>query len=56
MALTGKQRLELVVIWIKRGGKEYMDKEEFIKQVCKVKGIEYIEPIPTLSGTERSKR
>lgn len=42
--LTGEQRLKLVVAWIKRGGKSYMDKEEYIKKVCKLKGIEYVKP------------
>lgn len=41
MKLTPKIRLQIVVEWIKRGGTEYMPKEEFIKKVCDLKGIEY---------------
>lgn len=44
MTLTGEQRLKLVVAWIKRGGKDYMDKEVFIKKVCEAKGLVYEEP------------
>lgn len=43
MKLTGKQRFQLVMLWIKRGREG--DKEEFIKKVCKAKGLEYIPPI-----------
>ncbi len=41
-SLSGKQRLQLVVLWIKHGREG--DKEEFIKKVCKAKGIEYTPP------------
>lgn len=44
MKLTGEQRLQIIVQWIKRGGKQYMDKEAFVKKVCEAKGIEYVAP------------
>lgn len=44
MSLTGYQRLQIVLQWIKRGGKNYMDKEQFVKKVCETKGIRYTNP------------
>ena len=41
MELTNVQRLQIIVEWIKRGGKDYMDKDEFIAKVCALKGIDY---------------
>lgn len=43
MKLTGKQRVQLTLLWIQRG--KQGDREKFIKRVCEVKGIEYIAPI-----------
>lgn len=40
--LTGKQRFQLVMMWIKRGREG--DKEKFIKKICEAKGIEYAPP------------
>lgn len=40
--LTGLQRLQLTMLWIKRGREGY--KEDFIKKVCKAKNIEYTPP------------
>lgn len=40
--LTGLQRCQLTLIWIKRGREG--DKENFIKKVCKAKNIEYVAP------------
>lgn len=42
MNLTGKQRMQLTVLWIKRG--KDGSKEDFIKRVCKAKNITYVEP------------
>lgn len=42
MKLTGQQRLQLVMLWIKKGREG--DKEEYIKAVCKLKGLEYTPP------------
>lgn len=39
--LTKVQRLQIVVAWIKAGGKDNMPKETFIKRICEAKGIEY---------------
>lgn len=39
--LTPEIRLKIVIEWIKRGGKNYMNKEDFIKKVCQLKGIKY---------------
>lgn len=41
--LTGEQRVQIVVAWIKRG--RTMPKEEFVKKVCELKGIEYAAPV-----------
>lgn len=43
MKLTGYQRFILSRIWLK-GDKE-LTKEEYIKRVCELKGLEYVEPI-----------
>lgn len=43
MKLTGRQRFQLTLLWMKRGRQG--DKEDFIKQVCKQKGLEYVPPI-----------
>lgn len=42
--LTSKQRIQIVVQWIRRGGKDYMEKEAFIEKVCKAMNIEYVAP------------
>ena len=42
--LTGEQRIHVIVAWIKKGGKTYMDKETFVKKVCLAKDIEYVAP------------
>jgi len=44
MKLTGFQRFQLTRIWHSSKRDEYPDKESFIKNVCKQKGIEYAEP------------
>lgn len=41
--LTGEQRLQITILWIKRG--KDMDREAFIKKVCELKNIEYVPPI-----------
>lgn len=43
MKLTGFQRFVLVKEWHRRGREG--DKEDFVKAVCKAKGIEYTPPI-----------
>jgi hypothetical protein len=40
--LTGLQRYQLTRLW-RKGDKE-ISKEEYIKKVCKLKGIEYVAP------------
>ena len=40
--LTGKQRLQLVMLWIKKGREG--DREQFIKKVCEAKGLIYTPP------------
>lgn len=40
--LTGEQRLQIVIAWIKRG--RDIPKEQYIKKVCELKGIEYVAP------------
>lgn len=42
MKLTGIQRFQLTLVWLKKGREG--DKEEFIKKVCEAKGIEYTPP------------
>ena len=42
--ITGRQRASLTITWLKRG--RPMPLQDFIKAVCKAKGIEYTEPTP----------
>lgn len=42
--LTGHQRAQLTIAWLKR--KDVEPFEEFVKRVCKLKGIEYVPPKP----------
>lgn len=42
--LTGKLRHKFIMEWIKRGGRKYMDKEEFVKKACESTGITYSPP------------
>jgi hypothetical protein len=42
MKLTGLQRCQLTLAWVKRGREG--NKEDWIKAVCKAKDIEYVEP------------
>lgn len=42
--LTGKIRHKFIMEWIKRGGRKYMDKEEFVKKACHSTGIQYSPP------------
>lgn len=45
MKLTGKQRFQLMPIWFKQ--KDFQGNfEEYVKRVCKQKGIEYVPPKP----------
>ena len=39
MKLTGLMRCQLRIAWLKRG--KDMDFEEYVKKVCKAKGITY---------------
>jgi hypothetical protein len=41
--LTGLQRYQLTRLW-RKGDKE-IPKEDYIKKVCALKGIEYTEPV-----------
>jgi hypothetical protein len=41
--LTGFQRFQLIKLWHKKGRSG--DKEEFVKAVCKQKGILYTPPV-----------
>ena len=41
--LTGQQRAAIIIVWIKRG--RDMDKESFVRKVCKLKSIEYVPPV-----------
>lgn len=45
MQLTGFQRFQLTRIWHSSKRDVFPDKELFIKNVCKQKGIEYTEPV-----------
>lgn len=40
--ISGQQRLQLTIEWIKRG--KQGDRENFIKRVCEIKQITYIPP------------
>lgn len=51
--LNGEMRVKIIVQWIQRGGKAYMDKETFVKKVCEAKGIEYVEPPEYKNGNIR---
>lgn len=42
MKLTGKQRFQIALVWLKRGREG--DLETFIKRVCELKEIEYVPP------------
>jgi hypothetical protein len=42
MKLTGQQRLQITLVWIKQG--KPMPLQDFIKKVCEAKGLEYTEP------------
>lgn len=42
MKLTGLQRFQLTLLWMKRGREG--DKEQFIKKVCEAKLITYVPP------------
>lgn len=46
--LTGEQRLQIIVQWIKRG--KEMEKEAFVKKVCEAKNIEYVLPVKLKNG------
>lgn len=54
-SLTGPQRLQLTIEWIKRG--KQGDREKFIKRVCEIKGIVYVPPPklerPTIKKVKR---
>lgn len=43
MKLTGLQRIQLTLAWIKRG--KDMPREDFIRAVCKAKDITYVKPV-----------
>lgn len=43
--LTGHQRFQLTIVWLKR--KDMNETfEDFVKKVCEAKGIEYVPPKP----------
>lgn len=43
MTLTGIQRIQLTLAWIKRG--KDMPREQYIKRVCEAKNIVYVKPL-----------